>query len=86
MLLPLFVIPANPSFWPKRDAEVKNVILVCGDSYLYQVSHLYCLFHLIQMIQLSSYLFHLFISVTTLTNIIRVDPCQALGSLVSLGR
>ena len=63
-----------------------SVILVCGESYLYPASHLYCLFHLIQMIQLSSYLFHLFISVTTLTNIIRVDPCQALGSLVSLGR
>ena len=76
------ILLAKTRCWGKKI----SVILVWGDSYLYPASHLYCLFHLIQMIQLSSYLFHLFISVTTLTNIIRVDPCQALGSLVSLGR
>ena len=26
MLLPLFVLPANPAFWPKRDAEVSKSI------------------------------------------------------------
>ena len=34
MLLPLFVLPANPAFWPKRDAEVSNIYHVIYYQYI----------------------------------------------------